>query len=182
MRNFNIEVEVRSFITKKEFERLFIFFGKNAKFLKEDYQETFYFNTKEDLRIQKNNLFSKIWMKKGKIHDKHREEIEIRFDRNDFHKLEKLFLFLGFKIEIKWFRKRHEFLWDDTTVCLDFTREYGYVIELEKMTNEEGKEREYGKLLEKLEFLDVKITSQKEFNKRFLDYKNNWKKKLHNFT
>ncbi len=178
MKDFNIEVEIRSFITKEEFEKLFIFFENNAKFLKEDYQETFYFNTEEDLRIQRNNLFSKIWMKKGKIHDKHREEIEVSFDRNDFEKLEKLFLSLGFKIEIKWFRKRYEFLWDDITVCLDFTKGYGYIIELEKMTNEEGKEREYKMLLKKLKLLGVKITPQKEFNESFLDYKNNWKKKL----
>ncbi len=180
MKDFNIEVEIRSFITKEEFERLFVFFKSNAKFLKEDYQETFYFNTVEDLRIQRNNFFSKIWMKKGNIHDKYREEIEISFDRNDFDKLEKLFLSLGFKVEIKWLRKRYEFLWDDITVCLDFTEGYGYIIELEKITDKKRKEREYEKFLEKLEFLDVKITSQEEFNEKFLDYKKNWRKKLQN--
>ncbi len=176
MKDFNTEVEVRSFITKEDFERFFVFFKENAKFLKEDYQETFYFNTKEDLRIQKNNFFSKIWMKKGKIHDKHREEIEIKFDRNDFDKIERLFLSLGLEIEIKWFRNRHEFLWNDITVCLDFTKGYGYIIELEKITNEKEKEKEYKKLLEKLNSLDIKITSQEEFNERFLDYKENWEK------
>ncbi|MDD2388098.1 MAG: hypothetical protein PHP52_15095 [Bacteroidales bacterium] len=40
-------------------------------------------------------------MKKGKIHDDSREEIEIKFDKNDFEKLETLFLSLGYNIEIK---------------------------------------------------------------------------------
>ncbi len=178
MRDSNIEVEVRSFITKEEFERFFVFFKNNAKFLKEDCQETFYFNTEEDLRIQRNKFFSKIWMKKGKIHDKHREEIEIKFNRDDFDKLEKLFLCLGFEIEVEWFRKRHQFLWDDITVCLDFTEGYGYIIELEKITEEKEKEREHKRLLKKLKSLDVKITSQEEFDKKFADYKKNWNKKI----
>ena len=74
----NIEVEIRSFISKEKYNELIEFFKKNAEFINEDYQETYYFDTKEDLRIQKNNYFSKIWMKKGKMHDEQREEIEIK--------------------------------------------------------------------------------------------------------
>lgn len=55
----------------------------------------YYFNCEEDLRIQQNKLFSKIWMKKGAIHEDHREEMEVRFDRDDFNILEKIFLSLG---------------------------------------------------------------------------------------
>lgn len=118
----NIEAELRSFISKEKYNELLDFFKEKASLIKEDYQETFYFDCDEDLRIQKNNFFSKIWMKKGKIHDDSREEIEIKFDKNDFEKLETLFLSLGYNIEIKWFRKRFQFKWEDTTVCLDFTR------------------------------------------------------------
>ena len=171
----NIEVEVRSFISKEQYEQLLDFFKQNAKFLKEDYQETFYFDCEQDLRIQKNDYFSKIWMKKGKIHDDHREEIEIKFHKDDFEKLEKLFLSLGFNVQIKWFRKRFEFQWEDITVCLDFTRGYGYIIELEKMCSEENKEKEFELLKQKLTSLDINITSKEEFNKKFLDYKENWK-------
>lgn len=60
----NIEVEVRSFISKSQYDELCIFFHENAEFLKEDSQETFYFDSKEDVRIQKNDFFAKIWMKK----------------------------------------------------------------------------------------------------------------------
>ena len=91
----NIETEIRSFISKEQFEKLLDFFKQNAQLDKEDYQETFYFDCNEDLRIQRNNYFSKIWMKKGKIHEDHREEIEIKFDKSEFENLEKLFLSLG---------------------------------------------------------------------------------------
>lgn len=170
----SIEVEVRSFISKEQYEKLLDFFKKNAKFLKEDYQETFYFDCEQDLRIQRNNFFSKIWMKKGKIHDNHREEIEIKFDKNEFEKLEKLFLSLGFKVQIKWFRKRFEFQWEEIATCLDFTKGYGYIIELEKMTSAKNQEKEYEKLKQKLESLNIEITPKEEFNKKFLYYKENW--------
>ena len=114
-------------------------------------------------------------MKKGKIHDDHREEIEIKFDKDEFEKLEKLFLSLGFNVQIKWFRKRFEFQWKDITVCLDFTKGYGYIIELEKMTSESNKEKEYENLKQKLKSLNVNITSKEEFNKKFLEYKENWR-------
>ena len=52
----NIETEIRSFITKEKFEELLDFFKKNASLVKEDYQETFYFDCDEDLRIQRNNF------------------------------------------------------------------------------------------------------------------------------
>jgi len=82
-----IEVEVRSFITKEKYDDLLKFFKMYAEFVKEDYQETYYFDSDADLRIQKNNFFSKIWLKKGKIHDDFREEVEIKFKREDFKNL-----------------------------------------------------------------------------------------------
>jgi predicted adenylyl cyclase CyaB len=171
----NIEVEVRSFISQKEHNKLLNFFQKEAKLLKEDYQESFYFDCEEDLRIQKNNFYSKVWMKKGKIHDDSREEIEIKFDKEDFEKLEKLFFSLGFNIEIKWFRKRFQFQWDDIVVCLDYTKGYGYIIELEKMSSKEEKEKVIQYLKEKLKSLNINVTPKEVFQKKFQNYKENWR-------
>lgn len=171
----NIEVEVRSFVSKEKFEELLNFFKQNAELIKEDCQETFYFDCKQDLRIQKNKFYSKVWMKKGEIHDEHREEIEIKFKREDFENLKKIFLSLGYNIDIKWLRKRFQFKWNDITVCMDDTKGYGYIIELEKMCSDENKEKEYNYLKNKLKSLNVDITSKKEFNERFENYKQNWK-------
>jgi len=171
----NIEVEIRSFISEEKYEELMRYFHRNARFIKKDYQETYYFDTTEDLRIQKNDYHSKIWMKKGQLHDHHREEIEIPFEKEKFEDLEKIFTSLGHNIEIKWFRKRYKFDWNGITVCLDNTKGYGYIIELEKMSNNNEKERVYEHLKKELEKLGVKITPREIFEEKFNNYKNNWK-------
>ena len=43
----NIEFEIRSFISKDKYNELIEFFKNNAEFLNEDYQETYYFDTKK---------------------------------------------------------------------------------------------------------------------------------------
>ena len=171
----NIEVEIRSFISKEKYNELIEFFKKNAEFINEDYQETYYFDTKEDLRIQKNNYFSKIWMKKGKMHDEQREEIEIKFEKEDFEKLEKMFKSIGINVNIKWFRTRHNYKWDDIVVSIDYTRGYGYIIELEKMSTEEDKTKVLEELKKHFEMLKIPLTSKEEFDNQFKNYKENWK-------
>lgn len=171
----NIEVEIRSFITKEKYIELIEFFKKEGEFINEDYQETYYFDTDEDLRIQKNNFFSKVWLKKGKIHDDQREEIEIKFDKEHFDQLEKLFISLGFSVEIKWFRKRHTFKWQDINVMVDYTRGYGFIIELEKMSSEKDKENTLELLKQKLNSLNIQQTPKEKFDKEYQNYKTNWK-------
>ncbi len=56
----NIEVEVRSLITEEQYKRLMERFKKEAVFVGEDEQVTYYFDSEQDLRIQKNNNFSKV--------------------------------------------------------------------------------------------------------------------------
>ncbi len=170
----SIEVEVRSFISEDQYHKFLDFFNKNAKFLKEDDQETHYFDGKEDLRIQKNNYFSKIWLKSGKIHDEAREEIELRFPKEDFEKLQRLFSRLGYNVKIKWFRKRHDFDWDGMTVSLDYTKGYGHIIELEKLCSEAEKEATLKMIKGKLAELNIKISSREEFDNKFKHYEQNW--------
>lgn len=173
--NKNIEVEVRSFISKTKYYSLIKFFKENSSLVKEDNQETIYFDSKKDLRIQKNNFTSKIWLKGGKIHDDFREEIEVHTEKKDFEKLKKLFNSLGYKEEIKWLRKRKEFKWNGIKVCLDYTVGYGYIVELEKMSNSKNKEKDFSLLKLKLEFLKIKETPREEFEKAFKYYQKNWK-------
>ncbi len=171
----NVEVEVRSFISEKQYKELLNFFRRKGKFLKEDLQETIYFDCEEDLRIQKNKFFSKIWIKKGKMHDDKREEIEVKIKKEEFNKIKNIFNYLGYNTEIKWIRKRNVFLWGDVTVCLDYTKGYGYIIELEKLVPEVNSKEEYLVLRKNLKDLDVKITPKKEFEERFEYYRENWK-------
>lgn len=168
-------MEIRSLITKEQYEELLDLFKKNAKLEKEDYQETYYYDSLQDLRIQKNNFFSKIWMKLGKLHDEAREEIEIKAPKEDFEKLEKIFSSLGFEVRVKWFRKRKEFNWGDIKVCLDYTKGYGYIIELEKIAEESEKIEIAEMLKKKMSGLGINITPKEDFDKKYQDYKQNWK-------
>ena len=56
----NIEVEIRSFISPEQYGQLIDFFTSNGTFLSEDEQVTYYFDSKEDLRIQKNKFYAKV--------------------------------------------------------------------------------------------------------------------------
>lgn len=174
----NIEVEVRSFISPRQYEELVKFFKESGRFIDEDYQTSYYFSGENDLRIQKNNSYAKIWLKKGKIHDDYREEIEVRFDRNDFERMEAALVTLGYRVEVKWFRKRMDFEWDSIKVSLDFTEGYGYIIELEKMSSESQKNKILEELQLKMRELGIEMTPKEAFDEKFQYYKNNWKKIL----
>lgn len=176
-----IEVELRSFVSPEKFVELLSFFQAHAKVSPEDTQVTYYLNRAEsstlwphDLRIQKNNSYSKVWLKKGALHDSAREEIEIRCSRDDFDKLEQLFLSLGYTVRIKWFRLRHQFEWEGVTVCLDYTKGYGHIIEFEKLCEEFEKEKALACLKQKFQTFSIPLFEKVEFDKKFKHYKENW--------
>lgn len=170
-----IEAEIRAFIDDNEFLRLKQFFEANAKLVDEDEQETHYLNSEADLRIQKARKYSKIWLKKGKIHDEAREEIEIKTKRENFEELKKLFNALGYETKVKWLRKRLEFNWQGIKVTLDNTKGYGKIVELEREADEKNREKVLNELKEKMKELGIKLTPKEEFDRKFNEYLNNWK-------
>ncbi len=170
-----IEVEIRVFISREQHQALLQFFRQQGQFLYEDEQMTYYFDCGEDLRIQKSNFYSKIWLKKGKIHAPQREEIEVKLPREDFENLEKLFLSLGYKVGIKWFRRRHAFYWRGVDVAVDYTRGYGHILELEKKADEQSKNAVLTELRSLLAELGIFETPQEEFQQKYLYYKEHWR-------
>lgn len=174
----NIEVEVRSFISPRQFEELKEFFKSSGKFVSDDDQVSYYFSGSQDLRMQRNNFFAKIWAKKGKIHDEQREEIEVRFDRTGFEKMAAVLAVLGHEVEVKWFRKRSTFEWNGVSVMLDFTEGYGYIIELEKMCSSDEKDAAIEDLRQMMRELGIDATPREVFDERFQYYKKNWRKIL----
>lgn len=170
----NIEVEIRSFITEEQYKNLIERFKREAQFLGEDEQVTYYFDTPQDLRIQKNTNYSKTWLKKGNLHDDHREEIEVRYAKEDFEKLEQLYLALGYNVQIKWFRNRHSFKWGDVDLAIDYTKGYGHIVELEKMCEESEKENALSLLKSKMQEIGVELASKEDFQKKYEYYKARW--------
>jgi len=170
-----IEVEVRSFISKEQYNELQDWFFENGELTKKDYQETHYYDCPQDLRVQRNSFESKVWLKKGELHDEAREEIEIKTDREKFPELEQLFDELGYCVGIKWFRHRHKFDWDGVKVCLDYTKGYGYILELEIKCLENEKDDILIKLKRKMGELGIEITPKEEFDQAYKNYKANWR-------
>ena len=127
------------------------------------------------MRIQQSDDYSKIWLKKGNIHDEAREEMEIRFAKEDFFLLDELFTSLNFKKQVEWYRKRKNYSWgDDIKVCLDYTEGYGYIFELEILTSFERQENALALLRDKFKDLSITITPKEEFDAKYENYKNNW--------
>ncbi len=171
-----MEVEARSFVSEEKYKELIGYFSKNADYLGEDEQITVYFSGEKDLRTRLTSNDAMIILKEGRIHDEGRDELEVVLPRGDFDKINKIFELLGFKIKVKWFRKRHIFKWNDVKVYIDFTRGYGYIIEFEKFCDEEDKKKIYEDLVRRLESLGLPLTTKQEFTNRFDYYVKNWRK------
>jgi len=167
-----IEAELRSFITKEKHDELAKLLAPS--FVSEDDQETIYFDGPADLRIQANSAYAKVWLKKGLIHDEAREELEVRFKPEDFEVMHQLLAALGYKVKIKWFRHRKEYTWKGAKLCLDYTRGYGHILEIEKMCAEGEKEKVVVWLKGLFAELGVVITSRQEFDSKFAHYSANW--------
>ena len=76
---------------------------------------------------------------------------------------------------IRWERKKHTFLWEDITVELGDNKGYGYIIEMEKITDDARKEEALELLKEKFSKLKIPITPREEFEKAYDNYKKNWR-------
>lgn len=170
----DIEVEVRSFITKEQYDRLLAFFMKHAEHKGVDEQETRYFDTKSDVRLQLNQHHTKLWMKEGKMHDEQRREVELKLPKEDFEKVQAIFDALGHKLKVKWFRKRHTFVWGEIAVMVDYNKGYGFIVELEKMSTDAQKGVTLTLLKEKMKELGIAITPKEEFDKAYTHYVQNW--------
>ncbi len=175
MANEKIEVEVRSFLTDDEYFRLIDFFSKQCGRSNPDEQVTYYFDAPVDVRIQKNSEYSKIWLKKGKMHAEQREEIEIIFPKQDFEKLETMFLMLGYPVKVKWFRKRYSFDWKGLSVCVDSNKGYGNILEIERKTDKQEKDKALSEIKTAFDSLGIAITPKEVFDKRYAHYVANWK-------
>lgn len=173
----NVECELRALITPEQYEALAERFARIAMVGSADEQVTYYFegNGDPDLRIQKHAYGAKIWLKKGKLHDEAREEIEVECRREDFETLERLFEALGYRVSIKWFRLRRNFQWDGISVMLDHTKGYGHILEMEKLCAPDERENALKELRAKFEEIGVPITPKEEFDRRYARYRERWK-------
>ena len=170
------EVEVRTFISNSQYRKLAQKLKRIADFKKEIDEETIYCGN-EHLRVRRDDKFSYLILKSGKIHQNSRKEIEIKFKKKDFEKMKELIERIGFPVKAIWLRKRRIYDWKGTKIFLDNTKGYGKIIELEKIVNEKDKEKTFPELKSKLLVLGIKrITPKEIFDKKFKNYLKNWPK------
>lgn len=172
-----IEVEQRSFISEEKYNELISYFKNKGVNFEESKQITYYFKGDVDFRIMQADNYTKMWLKKGKMHDDAREEIEVFIDNKYRSNLMQMFDCLGYEVEIKWFRKRLTGIYQDVTLTADYTVGYGYIIELEKLIdNDTNIEVIKDYLLNIFKDLEIKISDKQEFKDKYEDYKINWDK------
>lgn len=82
---------------------------------------------------------------------------------------------LGYNVDIKWFRNSHTFSWEGVSVMIDYTKGYGYIIELEKMSSEALKDFDLSELKAKMDSLGIEVSSKAEFSERYERYKREWR-------
>lgn len=170
------EVEVRTMISAKEFSRLKGFFSRKAKFLNHHKDETLYFDPDGKIRLRLEKNYACFIHKSGRIHDKHREELEIKFSKSDFLRAQKFLELLGKPIFVRWVRERFVWKFKGFKAYLDNTKGYGRIFELEAMADSKGAGKAYQKMLEIFKDLNVEPTPKEKMKKHYEYYLKNWKK------
>ncbi len=175
-----IECELRAFVDDGTFASLRERFGKDGVASNPDEQVTYYFesNGDPDIRIQRNGRGAKIWYKGGKMHEEARREIEIPCRGEDFGRLEELFVALGYRVSIKWFRTRMTYAIGEVTATLDDTRGYGKIVEFEIACPEEGRGEALAALRSTMAAYGIEASPKEEFDRRYAAYKSDWRRLL----
>lgn len=171
----NIEVEMRTFIDEKTYYELLDKYDSI-----QERQITTYFDCKQDFRLMVTNNYCKLWLKEGLLHDDFRNEYEVKFDIHYINSLKGMLENLGYKEEIKWYRKRNIINIDTLTLTIDYSIGYGYIIECEKIVQDENQVEDAKLMISKF-FNEIginTISKKEEFSNKFSDYKLNWKKYL----
>lgn len=176
MDNRSTEVEVRALVSPAKFLRLKKFFSRKAKFLNHHKDETLYFDPDGRIRIRLEKDYACFIHKSGRIHDKQREELEIKFSKSDFLRAQKFLELLGRPIFVRWVRERFVWKFKGFKAYLDNTKGYARIFELEAMADLKGGEKAYQKMLEIFKDLNVEPTPKEKMKKHYEYYLKNWKK------
>jgi predicted adenylyl cyclase CyaB len=170
------EVEVRAIISPAEFLRLKKFFSRKAIFLNHHKDETLYFDRDGKIRMRLEKKFACFIHKSGRIHDKQREELEIKFSKSDFLRAQKFMEFLGKPVFVRWDRERFVWKFRGFKAYLDNTKGYARIFELEAITDSKGGGKAYQKMLEIFKDLNIKPALKEKIKKHYEYYLKNWRK------
>lgn len=167
------ELEKRVFLSDQQYVEFINYFDLLDKV--PERQITTYFDANnKDLRLMNTQNYSKIWMKDGVIHDICREEFEVVFSNDYIFNMSKILTRL-FKIKTKWFRERYTLDYKKAKLCLDKSINYGAILELEILTEDEETVNHNLELLNQyLIELGLVETNKDYANEKFKKYISEW--------
>jgi len=178
-----IEIELRSLLTKENYKRVKKLLEEKAVDLGEDNKDVYFFLLPNKIVKVVNNTSqktAKIVIKLNRL-GKGRsdfEEIEIPINPSDFEKAVKLFSALPFEQIQNSYQKRHNYRYQGVEIALKYSESWGYHMELEIMIDNLSKKEEAERKIRRVaQNIGVKILSEKELAKfaKEIDrkYKNN---------
>ncbi|MDD2766574.1 MAG: CYTH domain-containing protein [Candidatus Moranbacteria bacterium] len=104
-----------------------------------------------------------------------RIEFEAEIPELSLEALDRVLLEAGCTYQAKWSRDRREYIFQDTTACIDRNAGYGYVVELEKIvTDGTSAEQVKRDLRTLMETLGIEELSQDRLERMFAYYNEHW--------
>lgn len=132
-----IEIELRAFINEDQYKNIFsILRSSSVEIEKNVKQITYYLDAGTDTRIHISSSGGGLRQKLGKMHENARKEIELHLTNDEAMIMKNIFLNLGFKIKVIWYRIRHTFQNNNIKISLDNTIGYGMILEVEMLSED----------------------------------------------
>ena len=180
------EVEVIGPLSKNKFEELKEIFSQKATFLGVNHKLTLmYFrdkipkdieeikNEKVDLRLRIINKHPETVLKYGLFTGSHsREEISIKFDKQDFHKYIKFLCYLGWDKCVLYATKNYIYKYKGVEFSLVYINDYGYNFEAEIVTSKENEKEARKKIFAILKELEIAPFINEKMRKQCNDINN----------
>ena len=162
-----IEIEYRSIVSKKDYERIMNFLKKNAQDLGEDDKDSsFYILDKKLLKVVKNvsKNTAKITLKLQEVGDgSGKEEFEYIIPIESVDTAKEVFKNLGFTERIDSYQKRHNFTYKGVEFAVKYSKDWSYHIEMEILIDtEDGRSNAESKIKEIAEELGIKLMTDEE--------------------
>lgn len=174
----HIEVELRSFVTAEEYERLLAKMEAEGDKIEETNQETWYFDKDSHLRLVRGDKSAKLCLKGGVTHDEEREEIDLPIAREHVEAAHALLRGIGHEIEVLWLRHRRRYMWQGIDVALDNTEGYGRILELEILVAPGAEQQALDQLHAAFTTLGITPSAKEEFSQRYKEYLASWRERL----
>ena len=165
-------VEKRTFINQLKYKELKSYFEENSKEKKDFNQIIYKYKSDVDFRFVFDHELAFLRLR-GSFYAS--DDLVVPVALKDVKTMKLLLKSLGMHIDIKWFRHRAIYQYQNYTVTLDETYHYGYVVSIAKeISNIKEQPTAYEELEQVFRQLQIPITTKEQFNDRYKFYKISW--------